>query len=127
VLVSYAYDVAKVTQDEDPEVVGTYVANAPRNSSASWIKYSFNKNSIKGFGLSVGHTYVGERATLDPDFNLPSYFLLNAGINYGFKKMSLAVILNNIANTVYWMGAYDNVNKWPGAPRNFMVNLGFKF
>ena len=127
VLVSYAYDVAKVTQDEDPEVVGTYVANAPRNSSASWIKYSFNKNSIKGFGLSVGHTYVGERATLDPDFNLPSYFLLNAGINYGFKKMSLAVILNNIANTVYWMGAYDNVNKWPGAPRNFMVNLGVKF
>jgi iron complex outermembrane recepter protein len=127
VLVSYAYDVATVTQDKDPSIVGTTVANAPRNSSASWIKYSFNKNKIKGFGISIGHSFVGQRTTLDPDINLPSYFLLNGGINYGFKKVSLALIVNNISNQTYWMGAYNNINKWPGASRNFMVNLGFKF
>ncbi len=127
VLVSYAYDVATVTEDKDPAVVGTRVANAPRNSSASWIKYSFNKNNIKGFGISIGHTFVDQRTTLDPDTNLPSYFLLNGGVTYGFKKMSLAVIVNNVTNQTYWMGAYNNINKWPGAPRNVMVNLGFKF
>ncbi len=127
VLVSYAYDVATVTEDNDKALVGTTVANAPRNSSASWIKYSFNKNSIKGFGISIGHSFVGARTTLDPQINLPSYFLLNGGISYGFKKMTAAIVLNNIGNTTYWMGAYDNVNKWPGAPRNVMVNLGFKF
>jgi len=41
--------------------------------------------------------------------------------------MSLALIVNNITNQTYWMGAYNNINKWPGAPRNVMVNLGFKF
>jgi iron complex outermembrane receptor protein len=127
VLLSYAYDVATVTQDNDKSLVGTTVANAPRNSSASWIKYSFSKNSIKGFGISIGHSFVGQRTTLDPETNLPSYFLLNGGISYGFKKISAALIVNNITNTTYWMGAYDNVNKWPGAPRNIMVNLGFKF
>ena len=127
VLFSYAYDVATVTEDKDLSVVGTTVSNAPRNSSASWIKYSFNKNNIKGFGISIGHSFVGQRTTLDPDINLPSYFLLNGGINYGYKKVSLALIVNNITNQTYWMGAYNNINKWPGAPRNFMVNLGFKF
>ncbi len=127
VLLSYAYDVATVTEDNDKTLVGTTVANAPRNSSASWIKYSFTKNTIKGFGISIGHSFVGQRTTLDPDTNLPSYFLLNGGISYGFKKISAALIINNITNTTYWMGAYDNINKWPGAPRNVMVNLGFKF
>jgi iron complex outermembrane recepter protein len=127
VLVSYAYDVATVTQDNDKALVGTTVANAPRNSSASWIKYSFNKNNIKGFGISIGHSFVGQRTTLDPDINLPSYFLLNGGISYGFEKFSAAILLNNITNQTYWIGAYDNVNKWPGAPRNIMFNIGFKF
>lgn len=127
VMLSYAYDVATVTEDKDPSIVGTTVANAPRNSSASWIKYSFNKKNIKGFGISLGHTFVEQRETLDQDVQLPSYFLVNGGINYGFKKVSLAVVVNNIFNETYWMGAYDNINKWPGAPRNFMVNLGFKF
>ncbi|MDP9042962.1 MAG: TonB-dependent receptor, partial [Bacteroidota bacterium] len=127
VLVSYAYDVATVSQDNDPSRVGTTVANAPRNSSASWIRYSFNKKNFKGFGISVGHSQVGKRTTLDPEINLPSYFLLNASINYGFNKMSLALIVNNITNQIYWIGAYNRVNKWPGAPRNFMVNLGIRF
>jgi iron complex outermembrane receptor protein len=127
VLVSYAYDEAIVTQSTVKSQVGTPVENAPRNSSASWIKYSFNKNAIKGFGISLGHNYVGERTTLDPTITLPSYFLLNGGINYGFKKLNFALYVNNITNEVYWMGAYNNVNKWPGAPRNYMINLGYKF
>jgi iron complex outermembrane recepter protein len=127
VLLSYAYDVATVTEDNDKSLVGTTVANAPRNSSASWIKYSFNKKTIKGFGISIGHNFVGQRTTLDPDTNLPSYFLLNGGISYGFKKITAALIVNNITNQTYWTGAYNNVNKWPGAPRNIMVNLGLKF
>jgi iron complex outermembrane recepter protein len=127
VLLSYAYDVAIVTRDNDKSLVGTTVANAPLNSSASWIKYSFNKNNTKGFGISIGHSFVGQRTTLDPTVNLHSYFLLNGGISFGFKKISTAVIINNITNQTYWMGAYNNINKWPGAPTNIMINLGYKF
>jgi iron complex outermembrane recepter protein len=127
VLLSYAYDIAKVTESTDKSQVGTLVENAPKNSSASWVKYAFNKNSLKGFGISIGHSFVGTRNTLDPTITLPSYFLLNGGINYGYKKISIALNVNNITNQTYWMGAYNNVNKWPGAPRNYMINLGFKF
>ena len=127
VLISYAYDVATVTKDNNHALVGTPVANAPRNSTASWIKYSFNKDVVNGLSISVGHSFVGKRATLDPSILLPSYFLLNGGISYGFKKISVALVVNNLFNQTYWIGAYDNINKWPGAPRNLMANLAFKF
>lgn len=127
VLLSYAYNNAIVTQSTVKSQVGTNVANAPKNSSASWIKYAFNKNNIDGFGISVGHSYIGARTTLDPELNLPAYFLLNGGVSYGYKHFKFALNVNNIMNQVYWMGAYNNVNKWPGAPRNYMINLGYKF
>jgi iron complex outermembrane recepter protein len=127
VLLSYAYNNAIVTQSTVKSQVGTVVANAPKNSSASWIKFAFNKNNIDGFGISMGHSYVGARTSLDPDLHLPAYFLLNGGVSYGYKHFKMALNVNNIMDQVYWMGAYNNVNKWPGAPRNYMINLGYKF
>jgi iron complex outermembrane recepter protein len=124
---SYAYCVAKVTKSEVQSQVGMPVENAPRNTSGSWIKYVFTKGTLKGLGIYAGHSSVGERATLDSTINLPSYFILNGGINYKFKHFIIAMNVNNITNEVYWMGAYNNVNKWPGAPRNYMINLGYKF
>ena len=127
VTLSYAYCVAKVTKSKVASEVGRLVENAPRNTSGSWIKYTFSKGVIKGFGISAGHSSVSTRNTLDPDITLPGYLILNGGIQYKYKRVTLAMNLYNITNQTYWMGAYNNVNKWPGAPRNFMMNLGFRF
>ncbi len=124
---SYAYCMAKVTQSKISSQIGMPVANAPKFESGSWIKYSFRRGFLKGFGLSFGHSQVGERATLDPAFNLPSYFVINGGIHYRLKNYRLALNLYNLTNQVYWQGAYNNINKWPGQPRNVMFNLGLLF
>jgi iron complex outermembrane receptor protein len=126
VMLSYAYSVAKVTKSKVPSEVGMLVENAPRNTSGSWVKYTFNKGALTGFGFSAGHSGVGMRNTLDPTIVLPGYLVINGGLHYSYKKLMLAVNVNNITNETYWMGAYNNVNKWPGAPRNFMVNVGYK-
>ncbi len=86
IMISYAYDLAIVTQSKDPSQVGARVANAPINSSASWLKYSFGKKSIKGLGLSVGYSFVGGRNTLDPATTLPSYFLIEWRGELWFQK-----------------------------------------
>ena len=127
VMVSYAYCVAKVIQSKIPSQVGLILENAPRNSGSSWIKYTFNKGPIKGFGLSAGYSFASVRNTLDPAVTLPGYFVLNAGIHYSYKHISMAANLNNVTNETNWMGAYNSVYKWPGAPRNFMVNIGYRF
>ena len=124
---SYAYCLAIVTQSKDPTQIGTRVENAPKNESGSWVKYIFTKGLLKGFGLSAGHSQVGERLTLDPGTTLPGYMVINAGIYYTAKHYRFAFNVFNITNQTYWMGAYNNVNKWPGAPRNGMINVGYVF
>ncbi len=126
VMLSYAYCVARVTKSLVPSQVGTLVENAPINSSGSWIKYTFGKGPLKGFGVSVGDSQVGKRNTLDPAIILPGYFVVNTGVHYGYKHFNFAINVNNITNQTYWAGAYNNVNKWPGAPRNYMMNLGWR-
>ena len=124
---SYAHCLAIVTQSKIASQIGTRVANAPENESGSWIKYTFKTGFLKGFGLSAGHSQVGERTTLDPGTNLPAYLVINGGIHYTHKHYRFAFNLYNITNQTYWMGAYNNVNKWPGQPRNGMLNLGYIF
>jgi iron complex outermembrane recepter protein len=124
---SYAYCNALVTQSKVPSQVGTRVENAPLNSGGSWIKYTFSQGRIKDFGLSVGCTGVGQRSTLDPSITLPGYFILSGGLHYSHKHYLFALNANNLTNQTYWMGAYNSVNKWPGAPRNLMLHLGYRF
>jgi len=124
---SYAYSVARVTKSTDPSQIGMLVENAPRNASGSWIKYTFTQGVIKGFGISAGHTAIGTRNTLDPGITLPGYVVFNAGVHYKYNHCKFALNLNNITNKTYYTGAYNNVNKWPGTPRNFMANVGYVF
>jgi iron complex outermembrane receptor protein len=70
---------------------------------------------LKNFGLSAGHSHAGIRNTLQQGLTLPSYVILNGGLHYSGKHFNVAFNLYNIADTTYWMGAYNNINKWPGA------------
>ncbi len=124
---SYSYCVAKVIKSKIASQEGTLVENAPRNQSSTWIKYSFKNGSLKGFGIAAGHSQVGVRNTLEPGLTLPGYFLLHAGVRYQIKNFTAAINCNNVFNKIYWMGAYNNVNKWPGAPRNVMITTGYNF
>jgi iron complex outermembrane recepter protein len=70
---------------------------------------------------------VGIRNTLDPNITLPGYTIFNAGIRYRYQHFLLAMNVNNFSNKTYWASAYNNISKWPGAPRNYMFNLGSRF
>jgi iron complex outermembrane receptor protein len=123
---SYAHCIAKVIRSVVLEQEGTIVENSPRNASSSLIKYTFNQGALKGFGIMAGHTQASVRNTLTSGLTLPGYVALNAGLHYESKHINFALNLNNITNAVYWIGAYNNVNKWPGAPRNFMFSAGLR-
>ena len=124
---SYSYCVAKVLESKIASQVGTLVENAPKNTSNSWIKYIFTKGPLKGFGITAGHSQESERNTLDPGIVLPGYIIFSGGVRFEGRHFNAAINLNNITNKTYWIGAYNNVNKWPGAPRNFMMSIGYRF
>jgi len=126
-MLSYAYCDAKVIQSKAPAQIGTLLENAPRHTSNSWVKYSFTKGLLKGFGIMAGHSQVGKRSTLDADVKLPGFCTINAGLVYTGEHVAIAFNVNNLTDQTYWTAAYNNINKWPGAPRNVMVRIGYSF
>ncbi len=127
VFLTYAYNESKITKSKLQSQVGMLAENAPRNTSGSYLKYTFSKGVIKGFGFSVGHSSVGVRNTLEPSVTLPGYIILNAGVHYNYKHFTIAANFNNITNETYWTGAYNSIYKWPGQHANFIVNVGYRF
>jgi iron complex outermembrane receptor protein len=124
---SYSYCIAKVIKSKIAWQEGHSLENAPANTSNSWIKYMFIKGPLKGFGIALGHSQESVRNTVEQGLALPGYLVLNGGIRYKNKHFIAAFNLNNFTNKTYWTGAYNNVNKWPGAPRNFMMSVGYNF
>ncbi len=127
VKLSYAYCNAIVSKTDIASQAGLPVANAPLNSSGSWVNYTIPNGVLKGFGFSIGHTAVSKRFTLDPSTTLPGYFILNGGVHYSRRHYHIGANLYNITNQTYWTGAYNNVNKWPGGPRNGLADFGYVF
>ena len=126
VFLTYSYNQSKIIKSKIASQVGMLAENAPRNTSGSYIKYTFAGGAIKGLGFSVGHSSVGARNTLDPKITLPGYLTINAGMHYSYEHFKIAVNLDNITNKVYWTGAYNSIYKWPGKPANFMISIGYE-
>ncbi len=122
---AYAYNVAKVKKSEIAAEVGRIKENAPIHSGNVFFRYDFIKGLLKGFSLNGGCSLVGKRNTLDTALELPGYFTVQGGISYEWRPLTLTFLLNNIGNVVYWSGAYNNIYKWPGAERNFLVKMNW--
>jgi len=127
VSLNYSYCLAKVTKSKVESQVGMLAENAPKNASNSWIKYTFLHGTLKNFGISAGHSHAGARSTLQQGLTLPSYVTINGGLHYSGKHFTTAVNFYNITDKTYWMGAYNNVNKCLGTPRNFMISAVYRF
>ena len=126
IALSYAYCDAIITKSSEATEIGKNVENAPRHLSSSWINYNFNKGILKGIGFSLGHNQAGARNTLDAGLQLPGYVIVNGGVHYNIGKLRIAALLNNMFNKIHWTAAYNGVSKWPGAPRNFIINFGYQ-
>jgi len=122
---AYAYNQAKVKESDIKEDIGTLKENAPVNSTNGFFKYGFVKGSLNRFSMNGGFTLIGKRNTLDKELQLPGYFTVQAGVNYEWHPLTVSFLLNNIGNVTYWNGAYNNIYKWPGGGRNFLVRLSW--
>lgn len=128
--VNYAFNEALITEDIENDInkrVGLTKENAPKHSSGSWIKYTAGKGSLSGFGIALGHSQVSERETFDRTLQLPAYVVFNGALYYQVKRMQLSVNLNNLADKKYISGGYNYERNFPGAPRNFLLNVGYTF
>jgi iron complex outermembrane receptor protein len=128
---SYSYIDAVIVEDNDPTLKGARKQNTPYSSANLWTRYNFETGSkLKDIGIGLGVQYNGDRIPwFTRSFKTPAYTLIDAALYYtpGKSNMQLALNVNNVFNTVYWIGAQNYLRLFPGAPRNFMLTATYRF
>lgn len=127
----YSYIDAKIVNDASADLLGKRKENTSKNSVNLWTRYNFsNIDEIQNLGLGLGFLYQSSKVPwFTRSFELPAYATLDGAIYYSLyqSKIQLAVNINNITNTSYWIGAQNYLRLFPGAPRNYVITATYKF
>ena len=79
------------------------------------------------FSVLMRGNYVGSSFVLDEKYGVPSYFTLDAGVNYKTSLNSTPVTLRamcyNVTNKKYWAPSGNTLHS--GGPRTFMLSAEF--
>ncbi|MFT2008548.1 TonB-dependent siderophore receptor [Pontibacter sp. 13R65] len=135
--VNYAFNHTEVLAADLEAERGTMAPNAPKHSASLWAKYTFEGGALEGFGLALGGNYMGtrrmERQVQDTQSGnmiwdyWPEYTVVNAAAFYRANKFRLSLNVNNLLDEYYFVGGYDFMRAFPGAPRHFILSVGYTF
>jgi iron complex outermembrane receptor protein len=127
---SYSYIDAKIVNDAKAELIGQRKENTPVNSANLWTRYNFNRGFLRDIGIGFGTQYSGNKVPwFTRSFRVPGYTLLDAALYFKPQKSPIQVALNvnNLTNKTYWIGAQNYLRLFPGAPRNFVASMSYRF
>ena len=133
ILASYAYIDARITKtaSNSEKDFDMQRPSTPRHSGNIWTKYIITEGPLKHLGLGAGYNFVTERyGQVGRRANTtvyPGYGLVNAVLYYKINQIQLQLNLNNVLNKTHWVGGYDKLRSFPGAPRNINVTVSYKF
>jgi iron complex outermembrane receptor protein len=131
ITVSYAFNDAVITQSDDENLIGRQKPNAPRNTGNIWSKYLIKEGKLAGLGFGFGANFVSERfGSLGSSDNppiFPSYELFDAAVYYKMNRFQIQMNVNNLFDKTHWVGGYDYLRAFPGAPRNAMTTISYIF
>jgi len=121
-IISYGYTDAVVI-DNGP-YAGTFLANVPRHSGSTWLRYSIDKHWAAGAGVFAQTFRQGD---IGNTFILPGYAREDAMVSYAFSTEKLRhefqFNVNNLLDKRYYTGSHQFVQDWirPGASRTFLL------
>ncbi|WP_405414510.1 TonB-dependent siderophore receptor [Maribacter sp. Asnod1-A12] len=108
--------------------------NNPKEAFGFWGKYDFRNGLLKNLGIGLGGNFVGKSQIIDSSENLientivfDSYFTAKAGLYYAYKKVNVSFNVNNIFDKRYFIGGLNSGRVFPGAPRNYLLTVGYSF
>ncbi|SEB51640.1 iron complex outermembrane recepter protein [Tenacibaculum sp. MAR_2009_124] len=131
VMASYAFNDAEITEDDNPDLLGKRIGGAPKHSANFWGRYDFTNETLKGAGIGLGAQYSGDKYSWYGDrLLLPEYTVFDAAVYYKpalNENIQLTLKVNNVFNKKYWLGALNSSRLAPGAPRNILMNVTYKF
>lgn len=124
---NYAYNEAIISESDDPDEIGLRKENAPLQQGGFFGKYIFDQGALRDIGITLGTNFVSERNTFARELQLPSFMVVDAGLSYRVNRFNISFLLNNVFDKTHWVGGYDYVRLFPGAPRNYLLSVGYSF
>ncbi len=130
-IANYAFNDTRITKSNEAGEVGTRFDNSPKHIASLWATYILPENWIKGVQLGIGHRYTGNRyiSNRRPDqqnvLMLPQYQVTDVMLSYRYRQYSLGLNINNVFDKTYALGSYWSRSYFPGAPRNWLLTLGY--
>ncbi len=102
--------------------------NAPRHQGGVFAKYIFSKGILNGISFNAGTNFVSERNSSNgPELIFPSYQVVDFGASYEVDRFVLRLTINNVLDKTHWVGGYNYVRMFPGAPRHYLLSVGYTF
>jgi iron complex outermembrane receptor protein len=124
---AYSYINAEVTSDTTLPA-GTPTLNAPKNIFNIWTTYEVPRGFARGFGFGIGgRHYTDQSGDLANSFQLPGYGLVDVSVTYRRGPSQWQLNMNNLGNTRYWAGSYNNLYVKPGEPRVLRGTVSWNF
>ena len=133
ILANYAYIDAHITKtaQNNEKDFDMQRPSTPHHSGNIWTKYIITEGPLKHLGFGAGYNFVTERyGQVGRRTNTtvyPGYGLVNAVLYYKINQIQLQLNLNNVLNQTHWVGGYDKLRSFPGAPRNINASVTYKF
>jgi iron complex outermembrane receptor protein len=128
IMASYAYNKSYISESPVDAEVGRQNPNAPRNLANIWTRYNISRGTLRGLSFGAGSNYVGKRTlSINVNQSIPEYMLVNAAVYYTVGKIQMQLNANNIGGKSYWVGGYDYIRLFPGAPSNYLATVTYTF
>lgn len=128
VTLAYAFNDIPIKASTKAKEIGRQAPGAPQHQGSFWTKYSFSSGLLRGIGFGAGGNFVTSRfMDSNVEQTLPAYELLNAAVYYRIDKFQIQFNLNNVFNKTHWVGGYDYLRLFPGAPRNWLTSVAYTF
>lgn len=129
-IASYAYTDAEVTEDTDPDLVGSRLTGIPKHSGSLWTTYEIQTGNLQGLGFGIGFNYVGKtEGGLPNSFQVDSFFLTNAAIFYRRDNWRFALNFKNLFDVDYIDAVGNDRTRaiYPGEPLTVIGSVSVEF
>ncbi|MBI5693967.1 MAG: TonB-dependent receptor [Verrucomicrobia bacterium] len=124
----YAYTDGKIVSDSNRTLIGRRLQGTPKHSFNAFAKYRVRSGPLQGLGCGAGVRWVDDRpGATNTTLTFPGYTVVNAQVNYAWRRYSFNVAVNNLFDEYYWANVAALNGNRAGLPLSYRASVRAKF